>query len=425
MTFADDAGEYSIFVKNPHGEASASAGLLEEGTGILLFLHPGIFIPSERLTSKGLFCLCSQFSTDDESEKTKPDIVLLPEPARVLEGDIARFRCRVTGYPAPKVNWYLNGQLIRKSKRYRLRYDGIYYLEIVDIKSYDAGEVRVVADNPLGTTEHTVKLEIQQKEDFRSVLRRAPEAKAAEAAHETGRVMWMKDGQELDMSEERYYVHRLMIQTVRMSDAGEYSVVAGSSVSKAQLNVEGRDIRISEPAGKPARFSVQVSGVPQPQVFWYKDSQALSPGFKCKFLHDGNEHTLLLIEVFPEDAAVYNCEAKNECGTATNLQSSGLNHWIITSSFSSPSSSSPQEQTHLSLLLTLLSCPAQEKLWEMHETHMYNLCCPSILQETQTFLCLSRVVSVLLVSVPCHCFSPCSYRCSAFTPQTLASLNSD
>lgn len=91
-------------------------------------------------------------------------------------------------------------------------------------------------------------------------------------------VMWMKDGQELDLSEERYhtqeqeplqqkhqpghiwlcfhryvttaekYVHRLMIQTVRMSDAGEYSVVAGSSVSKAHLMVEGRDIRITEPA---------------------------------------------------------------------------------------------------------------------------------------------------------------------------------
>lgn len=41
-----------------------------------------------------------------------------------------------------------------------------------------------------------------------------------------------------------------MIQTVRMSDAGEYSVVAGSSVSKAHLMVEGRDIRITEPADR-------------------------------------------------------------------------------------------------------------------------------------------------------------------------------
>uniref|UniRef100_A0A8C6NPG2 Ig-like domain-containing protein n=1 Tax=Nothobranchius furzeri TaxID=105023 RepID=A0A8C6NPG2_NOTFU len=122
----------------------------------------------------------------NEDEKGGPYGV--SEPSRVLEGDIARFRCRVTGYPAPKVNWYLNGQLIRKSKRYRLRYDGIYYLEIVDIKSYDSGEVRVVADNPLGTAEHTVKLEIQQREDFRSVLRRAPEPRAAEASHESGRI---------------------------------------------------------------------------------------------------------------------------------------------------------------------------------------------------------------------------------------------
>lgn len=44
------------------------------------------------------------------------------------------------------------------------------------------------------------------------------------------------------------FAHRLMIQMVRLSDAGEYSVVAGSSTSKAQLTVEGRDVRIAEPA---------------------------------------------------------------------------------------------------------------------------------------------------------------------------------
>lgn len=52
-------------------------------------------------------------------------------------------------------------------------------------------------------------------------------------------------------------MHRLMIQTVRMSDAGEYSVVAGSSVSKANLTVEGKDVRISEPAEKEITVSTK------------------------------------------------------------------------------------------------------------------------------------------------------------------------
>ncbi|XP_045150520.1 titin isoform X2 [Echinops telfairi] len=146
--------------------------------------------------------------TTDQKEKQKPDIVLFPEPVRVLEGETARFRCRVTGYPQPKVNWYLNGQLIRKSKRFRVRYDGIHYLDIVDCKSYDTGEVKVTAENPEGVTEHKVKLEIQQREDFRSVLRRAPEPKPEFHIHEPGKLQFevQKEDRPIDTPETKEIV---------------------------------------------------------------------------------------------------------------------------------------------------------------------------------------------------------------------------
>lgn len=71
-------------------------------------------------------------------------------------------------------------------------------------------------------------------------------------------------------------------------------------------------------SGRTVRFSVQVSGLPQPQVSWYKDSQALVTSDKCKFLRDGDEHTLLLLDVFPEDAFIYSCEARNDYGEAAS-----------------------------------------------------------------------------------------------------------
>lgn len=47
-----------------------------------------------------------------------------------------------------------------------------------------------------------------------------------------------------------------MIQSVRLSDAAEYSVVAGASMSKAHLTVEGKDVCITEPAEKKMTVNI-------------------------------------------------------------------------------------------------------------------------------------------------------------------------
>uniref|UniRef100_A0A8C5DXQ6 Ig-like domain-containing protein n=1 Tax=Gouania willdenowi TaxID=441366 RepID=A0A8C5DXQ6_GOUWI len=202
-------------------------------------------------------------TAEEETEKQKPLIVLLPEPTRVLEGDIARFRCRVTGYPAPKVNWYLNGQLIRKSKRYRLRYDGIYYMEITEIKSYDAGEVKVVADNNLGSTEHislmwwTLVLGSSAASQEK-VYARPPPAIPPSALgdhHVFGcsdlQVSWFCNNRELKQSgvfqtSRSGETFQLDISSVLPAHSGEYSCEASNAVgmasSSASLHIDGRKV---------------------------------------------------------------------------------------------------------------------------------------------------------------------------------------
>lgn len=46
------------------------------------------------------------------------------------------------------------------------------------------------------------------------------------------------------------FLHRLVLPSVRLSDAGEYTAVAGASMSQGHLTVEGRDVKISEPADR-------------------------------------------------------------------------------------------------------------------------------------------------------------------------------
>lgn len=51
------------------------------------------------------------------------------------------------------------------------------------------------------------------------------------------------------------FMHRLVLPSVRLSDAGEYTAVAGSSMSKGRLCVEGRDVKISEPTNRNVTVS--------------------------------------------------------------------------------------------------------------------------------------------------------------------------
>uniref|UniRef100_A0A8C6XYY6 Ig-like domain-containing protein n=1 Tax=Naja naja TaxID=35670 RepID=A0A8C6XYY6_NAJNA len=203
----------------------------------------------------------------------------------------------------------------------------------------DSGKYTVVAGGNMSNANLTVEgrdVRIRSLQKNVQVLERQRAVVEFEVNEDDIDAHWYKDGIEINFQiEERYHyvverrVHKIVITETRYTDAGEYTFLAGKNRSSITLYVNAPEppkiVKELQPAtvesGKPARFCAVVSGKPQPKIFWYKDEQPLSPGFKVKFLHDAQEYTLLLIETFPEDAAVYKIEARNDYGIATSSAS--------------------------------------------------------------------------------------------------------
>jgi Immunoglobulin I-set domain. len=57
-------------------------------------------------------CSVPEEAVEDLKPKQAPEFVTKPEPFTVTEGEMARFCCRVTGHPKPRVMWVVNGHTV-------------------------------------------------------------------------------------------------------------------------------------------------------------------------------------------------------------------------------------------------------------------------------------------------------------------------
>lgn len=66
-----------------------------------------------------------------------------------------------------------------------------------------------------------------------------------------------------------------------------------------------------------AEFKCKATGVPSPQLVWYKDDKEIKPDDKhitINYVDDG-ESSLLIVDLLPEDDGTYKCVATNEVGS--------------------------------------------------------------------------------------------------------------
>uniref|UniRef100_A0A2A4JBM0 Hemolin n=1 Tax=Heliothis virescens TaxID=7102 RepID=A0A2A4JBM0_HELVI len=73
------------------------------------------------------------------------------------------------------------------------------------------------------------------------------------------------------------------------------------------------------PDGSTVQFECQVEGYPRPQITWFRQTAIIKPSQDFQMYYDDdNVATLVIREVFPEDAGTFTCVAKNAAGFASS-----------------------------------------------------------------------------------------------------------
>uniref|UniRef100_A0A8C5E3A4 Ig-like domain-containing protein n=1 Tax=Gouania willdenowi TaxID=441366 RepID=A0A8C5E3A4_GOUWI len=150
-------------------------------------------------------------------------------------------------------------------------------------------------------------------------------------------VSWFRDGQvlssaalpgvQISFSEGRAV---LTILAVTNAHSGRFSVRAtngaGQATSTAELLVTAETAppnflqRLQSSTvrqGSQVRLDTRVTGIPAPTVRFYREGAEIQSSADFRILQDGELHSLLIAEAFPEDSGSYSVTATNSSGRAT------------------------------------------------------------------------------------------------------------
>lgn len=68
--------------------------------------------------------ICVLFPDNTQPIKA-PEFLKSPKDVEVTEGQMVKFRCKVKGYPPPRITWYKDGKLLKGNSSCKLGKTGI------------------------------------------------------------------------------------------------------------------------------------------------------------------------------------------------------------------------------------------------------------------------------------------------------------
>ena len=275
----------------------------------------------------------------------KPSFLEVLRDIEVTENTDVRLEVRVQG-TEPDIDWYKNDAVIEEATS-RTEFveneeRGSYVYLIYGATTEDQATYRCTAVNEAGEVSCEGQLTVRENVISPRFLQRLEDKKVVEGSdvdlevEVSGRpkptLKWLKDDRDIVADDHIQIdtegrIHTLTITKSRLVDGGTYSCVASNSGGRdscsANLEVEKemhapefvvqpQGVQIVE--GGNARFEAVVSGLPEPEIEWFKDGKLVRESYRFKLEFDGNRSVLTVKDAKQTDDGEFTCTATNKVG---------------------------------------------------------------------------------------------------------------
>ncbi len=320
-------------------EGSKKFEKLKENHKCVLLIH------NPKMEDSGVYNIVAANKVGKITAKTELVVQIAPRFIRkisdtqVIEKRVTKLEAEILAVPKPKVFWYKNGDEIVNDERVQSHdaKGGVYQLSIKNSRKDDTGNYKCLAVNEIGKAECSAQLVIEMAPQFLKKLEKldAVESCSAEWVFQLAGIPKpsiefalnnnfldleaYKEFYTLEEQEDHYYV--LKFKTVRKKDVGNWTCSASNSAGKASCIARLETLPLSPPKflkeldetirlpqETDNRIEVKVTGIPFPQIEWFKDGEKLDliDNSKYKTDRDMITGTLTLI--------ILNCQKGADSG---------------------------------------------------------------------------------------------------------------
>ncbi|XP_078408137.1 uncharacterized protein LOC144686589 [Cetorhinus maximus] len=271
---------------------------------------------------------------------------------RIHEGSTLTFITEVIGCPIPDVKWYRRKSLLEPNHRTRLEREGnLCILVIHSIQREDEGEYICNAVNIVGEAKSITQVDVLPQ-DGRSVALPPPvtHQHVIEFDVQQGQTSRSPSPQEilleveLDECEVKEFEKQIKIVTIPEFTPDNKNMIISLDVLPMMIadehnldfiTKENEDVKIDFevtempprfnshifdleiPENTDAVFECSVTGIPTPEIMWFKDDSLIAVDGKKYIRTDNSNHSLKIANVCLSDNGIYSCKSVNSVGETT------------------------------------------------------------------------------------------------------------